>query len=168
MPKTSGSSVPSEYPPANFYFRVNVLSSGGRPPRNSVDASFQEVSGIAAELEVEPYREGGRNGYAHRLPVRTKYQNLVLKRGLVSQTSQLFEWCLNTLGTGTMPMLPIVPKDISVDLLGTEGADKDNVLKSWTFNRAWPVKWEISNLNAMGNEVVVETLEFTYDCFTVK
>jgi len=168
MPKTSSSSLGSGYPPANFYFRVNVFSAGGPPPRTSPDVSFQEVSGIAAELEVEPYREGGRNEFAHRLPLRTKYQNLVLKRGLVCQTSQFFKWCMNTLGTGTMPMWPVVVEDMTVDLLGTEAAERDQVLKSWTFHRAWPVKWEISNLNSMGNEVVVETLEVTYDRFSVK
>ena len=48
-----------------------------------VDASFQEVGGIGAELEIEAVQEGGENRYVHQLPKGVKHLRLTLKRGLV-------------------------------------------------------------------------------------
>ena len=39
-------------------------------------------------------------------------------------------------------------------------------LEAWNFVKAYPVKWSISNFNAQGNELVVETIELAYQYFT--
>jgi phage tail-like protein len=50
-----------------------------------------------------------------------------------------------------------------VSLLDEQGS----VLTMWEFTRALPVKWSISNFNAQENALVLETLEFSYQTFTV-
>ena len=52
-------------------------------------ASFTECSEIAAETEFEEIREGGVNDRVHRLPIRTLYRNLTLRRG-VDQDKALY------------------------------------------------------------------------------
>ena len=60
-------------------------------PLSSPVGYYTEVSGLAAEIEVKTYNEGGLNDRVHKLPTRMKYPNLVLKRGVTRRrTSQ--EW----------------------------------------------------------------------------
>ena len=51
------------YQTFNFAVEIEGLLVGG----------FTEVSGLESEVEVEEYREGGVNGFVHKLPVRTKF-----------------------------------------------------------------------------------------------
>ena len=163
----SGSSY---YPPAAFYFRVDVIGVlGAASLATSIDNSFEEVSGITAEFETEEIAEGGENRFTHRLPLRGKYANLVLKRGVVTSDSFLAEWCGQTIGSslagsslaGSSLGGPIVPQNILVSLL-SEGGLPSIV---WGFSNAWPVKWEISAMNAQENKLLMETLEFSYNYF---
>jgi len=38
-----------------------------------VVGGFSEVSGLEVEIDVEEYREGGKNEYVHYLPTGAKY-----------------------------------------------------------------------------------------------
>ena len=147
------------YPPAAFFFSVQVIGSGAGSPASSVDASFQEVSGIQAELEVQTVVEGGENRFAYRLPRYVKYPNLVLRRGAVTKGSTLGDWVTSTLGTGLAK--PVEPRDLMVNLLNTTGSP----LLSWTFVRAYPVKWDLAPLESMQNKVLIESLELAYNYF---
>lgn len=78
------------YPPVGFYFGVSIEGFN-----DTIDAEFQSVSGLSVDIETEEYAEGGENRFKHKLPVRTKFPNLVLKRGLVVKDSSLLKWCNN-------------------------------------------------------------------------
>ena len=77
-----------DYPPTGFYFKVIFSATLGMS-----DTSFQEVSGISSEVELEEVVEGGENRYVHRLPKSVKHPKLVLKRGIAKMTSPLVIWC---------------------------------------------------------------------------
>jgi len=143
------------YPPGAFYFSVSMVGAS----QAGIDASFQEVSGIEATLDVENVEEGGENRFSHRLPRIVKYPNLVLKRGLVTSGSLLADWLTSTLAAGLAQ--PVVPKDLLVTLLNM----RKSPLLSWTFTRAFPLRWELAQLNSERNEVLIETLELSYDYF---
>jgi phage tail-like protein len=147
------------YPPGAFYFRVAVLGTGAESSASGPDASFQEVSGMQATLEVETVNEGGENRFALNLPRYTKYSNLVLKRGMVARGSALGEWVVRTLGSGLA--LPIESRDVQVSLLDEKGI----TAVSWTFKSAYPVRWEASPLRSMESEILIETLELAYNYF---
>lgn len=147
--------MPEMYPPVGFYFKLEY-STGS----NTVDAAFQEVSGLNAELGIDEVAEGGENRFKHRLPLPAKYSNLVLKRGLVTNGSALAEWCKET--TESDFGQPIKTQAITVSLLDSGG----NKLMSWLFNDAWPVKWGASDFKSQENAIVIETLEFAYSFFT--
>jgi len=148
--------VPVYYPPPGFYFEVTVLGSPSSPwPRTAIDGSFQEISGIERELDVDEVREGGENRFTHRLPKRGKHGNLVLKRGLVSESSALANWAEATIGSDFSE--PIKPRTLLVTLLSAE-----HELIVWTFSNAYPVKWVTSSFNSTENNIAVETLEMAY------
>ncbi|TAF35771.1 MAG: phage tail protein [Cytophagales bacterium] len=148
------------YPPSAFSFVVTIGTSG-TPPK--IDNQFKEVSGINQELEMEDVIEGGENRFVHKLPTRIKNQELVLKRGLVVANSQLTDWCKKVLEQQLYST-----KDIQVDLMGFKDENKPlESLMHWSFVGAMPIKWEISDFNSMENELVVETITFSYQYFTV-
>ncbi len=143
------------YPPPAFAFTVTVL-----PMATSVDAAFQEVSGIDPKVQVQEVAEGGVNDYVHQLPGVTKHSNLVLKRGYVTQMSALALWAQQTVGStlGT----PIITQVIIVSLMASNGFP----LVTWTFQDAWPVKWEVGRFDSARNEVLTESLEIAYSTVT--
>ena len=144
------------YPPVGFYFK---LSFTGVSSAN--DVGFQEVSGISTEMGIEEITSGGENRFKYKLPTGTKYGNLVLKRGLMLDSSQLAQWCFSTIGSDLSQT--IIPRTIIVSLMDPDGKP----LMIWNFVRAWPVKWSISDLKSMEGEVVVESIEFAYNYFNV-
>lgn len=143
--------MPAAYPPAGFHFVVNFGLSGA----TGDDSRFQEVTGIEAELETISHKEGGENRFSYTLPVRGRYANLVLKRGLITN-SKVVEWCRNAIEN-----LDIDPVSIQVSLLN----ENHEPLQTWNFINAWPKKWSISGLNAMENRLVIESMEIVYQYF---
>jgi phage tail-like protein len=52
---------------------------------------FARCSGLQVEYEVLDYAEGGQNDFVHKLRGFTRYPNLVLTRGVTSETG-LLDW----------------------------------------------------------------------------
>lgn len=141
------------YPPVGFHFKVEFDLSG----INENDFRFQEVSGISTELETTTIKEGGENRFLHHLPVRAKYNDLVLKRGLLND-STLLDWCKDAIEN-----LSISPTNVWVTLLN----EQQEPLQTYSFINAWPKKWSISDFNAQESRLVVETLELAYQYFKI-
>ena len=136
------------YPPLGFHFLVEFANQ-------SDEYQFQSVSGLSVDLETEEIKEGGENRFKHKLPVRAKYPNLILKRGLLVN-SGLIDWC-NAATEG----FDFKPTDIIVKLLNEE----NQPLVSWNIVQAYPVKWSIGEFAAEESKIVIETLELTYNYF---
>ncbi|MBK9337418.1 MAG: phage tail protein [Lewinellaceae bacterium] len=164
------------YPPAGIYFSV-VFTEPENSKKNSTGGSidadfgrmdetigFQSVSGLTAEITTESYREGGQNEYEYKLPVRTQYPDLVLKRGLWIPRSptnmDIQSWFKEAIRS-----FVIQPKTITIKLMNP--ALKEPVM-SWEVYKAWPKKWSVSEFNAEENQIVIESMEFHYAYFEVK
>jgi phage tail-like protein len=141
------------YPPWGFYYKVEFAISS-----NLGDIRFQSVSGLSVEYDYESFREGGENRFEHKLPVRTKYGDLILKRGMLVD-SELIKWFNRAFRDRQFE-----PSDISVILLNEKGEP----LKTWKIAHAIPKRWLVSDLNSSENAIVIETLELTYRYFTVQ
>lgn len=146
--------MPGYYPPGSFYFALNFSGITAK-----ADAAFQEVTGINADIETEEVTCGGENRFRYKLPGITKFGNLALKRGFITSGSDLAKWC-NDILTGGFASA-ITPKTITVKLLDKDG----NILMSWDFLNAYPVKWGISDFKSMENAYVIESIEFAYNYF---
>jgi phage tail-like protein len=138
--------------PVSFYFSLSFRGE---------DAAFQEVSGISKELATEEIVCGGENRFKYKLPVATTNQNLVLKRAIITEGSQLVDWCASCLDNGLTSK--IVPNDVSVSLLDVNGM----VSIMWTFHNAYPVKYSISDFKSQENGIVIESIELAYTYFEV-
>ena len=141
------------YPPWGFYYKVEFGISD-----NINDARFQSVSGLSVEYEYENFREGGENRFEHKLPVRTRYADMVLKRGMLVG-SEVINWF-----TRAFRDRDFQPTDINVILMNENGEP----LRTWKVTQAIPKKWLISDLNSTENAVVIETMELTYRYFKVQ
>ena len=141
------------YPPPGFHFEVEVL---GVPPQDN-DVRFTEVSGLTVEVGTEEVAEGGENRFIQKFPGRAKYSELVLKRGLLVN-SEIVNWIRECVEDFT-----ITPKNIDVKLLN----EAHDPLVTWHVINAYPTKWSVSDFNSTGNAVVIESLQFFYQYFTV-
>ena len=141
------------YPPWGFYFKVvfNDVSL------DTNDVRFQSVSGLSVEYDYESYKEGGENRFEHKLPVRTKYTDLVLKRGMLVD-SAVIKWFLDAFNNRIFK-----PATITVNLMN----EKSEPLRSWNVVDAIPKKWIVSDFNSGENGIVIETMELTYRYFTI-
>jgi phage tail-like protein len=138
---------PSRDPFGAFRFRVEV---DGRTV-----GGFREVTGLAIELEVEDYREGGVNEHLHRLPKGVQHGRLTLRRGL-TDSLVLFDWQAKA-AQGELGRT-----GVHVYVLDETGQD------AWSFHcrDAIPVKWAAPELKADGNLLAVETLELVHNGFS--
>lgn len=142
------------YPPVGFHFKVEFQDLD----KEDVDIRFQSIAGLTIDMQTQSVKEGGEHRFEHVLPIRTKYTNLVLKRGL-TKNSKLIDWCLEAFQT-----LIIYPKNILVYLLNEE----HEPLMTWNIVHAWPKKWSVSDFNAEKGGLVIETLELQYQYFTIE
>lgn len=140
------------YPPWAFYYKVEF--EGSSEPN---EASFQSASGLSVEYDVEEYKEGGENRFTHKLPVRTKYADLVLKRGMLTGSATV-QWFLAAFRERIF-----LPRTVTVTLMN----EKSEPLRTWSVAHAVPKKWTVSDFTAGENAIVVETLELSYQYFTV-
>src|ERR1700761_4700297 len=99
------------YPPVSFSFSVTIPGITG-----ANEGSFQEVSGLQVKLGTEEVKEGGENRFVHRLPTPPKYENLVLKRGMLPISSPLITWARKGVESFTFE-----PKTITISLLDENG-----------------------------------------------
>ncbi len=142
------------YPPPAFHFRVDFLDIA----TVDNDVMFQSVSGLSASIETESVREGGENRFTHTLPARSEYSDLVLKRGVLKD-SGIVAWCRSALESFTFQ-----PTTVLVHLLN----EQHTPLVTWNIVHAWPKKWSTADLDAEKNALLIETLELSYNFFTVK
>lgn len=142
----------NDYPPVGFHFSVSFAGL-----EDDVDTQFQSVSGLTVDMETEEFTEGGENRFKHKLPVKTKYPNLVLKRGM-AVGSELIQWCRDA-----MEGFEFAPKDLTIRLLN----EKHEPLRTWSVVHAFPVKWAIDDFNAQESKLVIESLEFSYHYFKI-
>jgi phage tail-like protein len=139
---SKGSQQPD--PVAELRFKVEL-----QPDLNI--GRFSECTGISVEVETKEYMEGGSNDFVHKLPTRVKYPNVVLKRG-VTHEEALLQWFFESRYTP-------VRRDMTISLMGPG----TQLVRTWVFMNAYPVKWTGPNLNANSNAVASEQLEIVHN-----
>ncbi|OCX53145.1 hypothetical protein BEL04_02180 [Mucilaginibacter sp. PPCGB 2223] len=139
------------YPPVGFYFQVNVGNMTG-----ANEGAFQEVSGLSYKLGIKEVPEGGENRFVHKFPVPAKYENLTLKRGVLTGSS-IISWAQTALGQFTF-----TPATVVIYLMD----ENSSPIITWNFVNAYPVALKVEDLKAQGNTIAVESLELSYDYFT--
>ena len=96
-----------------------------------------------------------RIGRASRRGASVRYGNLVLRRGL-TRSAEWYDWWDRARKSKAS-----AKRRVSVVLLEARGEDANR----WTFSDVRPLAYHVSSLNALGSEVLVETLELAVGGF---
>lgn len=142
-------------PPLSHRFGVFFFAGGLIP--NPIDFKFQKVRGISTEVQLQTINEGGQNLYAHRLPTKVNYSNLVLERGYTLGSPLNIEFNV------AFSMFKFSPSNVLVTLFNEETIP----IGAWLYEKAYPVKWSVSDLDAHANSVVIDTMELAYTSFQI-
>ena len=141
------------YPPAAFRFKVQF---SGLSDDNEM--RFQSIGGLSSEVEMETFKEGGSNMFVYQLPVRIKFSDISLKRGLLVG-SDATKWMLDAMNSFTFS-----PKNLSITLMDDSG----DPLMTWDLYAALPKKWSVSEFNAEQSALVIEQLDLVVRDFNVR
>jgi phage tail-like protein len=91
-------------PLRNFKFQVQIIHPDTK--LNVLNMGFTNVAGLNMTTEVIPYREGGWNTNAHKLPGQTDFGPITLIQGVVSTQNGMWNWprpCSPSSGEGSLP-----------------------------------------------------------------
>jgi phage tail-like protein len=127
----------------NFNFKVEI--------EGVTQGAFKNVSGLDSETEVIEYQDGP-DIVLRKRPGRTKYSNIVLKRGYVT-SDELWKWRKGVIDGKTER------KSGSIILCDDEGKE---VLR-YNFFEAWPCKWKGFELDGKGNDAMAEEIELAVE-----
>ncbi|NJN24607.1 MAG: phage tail protein [Cyclobacteriaceae bacterium] len=136
-------------------FKFRVIWDG------SVIAGISGIGGLHRITEVIDYRDGGDSSQMRTSPGLTRFEPIVLERGLTHDRA--FEDWANLVfsiqgDAGTS--LKNYRKDIIIQLLNLQGS----VVKSYHIYRCWVSEYlPISTLDATGNEPALERLVLQHE-----
>lgn len=132
-------------PLRNFRFRLEI--------DGIAQAGFSEVLIAETTIDVVDFRLGTDPPYVRKLSGLTKFGNVTLKWGMTFGGSalDLFKWH-DEVSAG---QIKDRRKKVAIVVQDEAGGDAAR----FVITDAWPVKYDPSDLNAKGNEVVIELLE---------
>ena len=130
--------------PMTHRFGVTFLLAGLIP--NPLDIRFTEISGLGAKITTTNDPCSAPTLSASKIPTGIEYNELTLRRGLVmlSPVSKQVETIFRSF------------KFFRSDVLITVFSELGVPTGAWMFNEAFPVEWQLADLNAMEESVLVE------------
>lgn len=134
----------SQDPLQKFNFTLTV---DGLP----TSVGFQKVGGLSSEIGVSTYYEAGYD-VEHKLKGRRVGGQLTCERGAYASKDleALFKASLSDTDTR---------KDVTITLQDRDG----NAKRSWKATQCWVSKWEIDDLDATSDDVIIEKLTIEYE-----
>jgi phage tail-like protein len=114
--------------------------------------AFRSVSGLESETEVIEYQDGN-DLVVRKRPGRTRYSNVVLKRGMISGNGELWNW-YRAVQSGR-----IERKSVSVIVDGDDGAEK----LRYNMFEAWPCRWKGLTLDGTSQVTLTEEIEMVVE-----
>jgi phage tail-like protein len=125
---------------------------------------FSEVEGLEVNVEVATYREGGENGFVHKLPGHMTWPHIILRRG-VTNSDALFDWVNKTAGSGFAANSNKLTRSTgAITAIGPDGTR----LRSWELAEAFAVRWVGPRFSSTGTSPLQEEIEVAHHGFTSK
>jgi phage tail-like protein len=149
--------MPRTEPFGAYHFTVEI-------DHENIAYPFRSCSGLKSESAVVELEEGGFNNTTRKLIGRTKFPNIVLKRGFCGAGSELYKLrnqIINDLPSGKSPGKGwVTPNRFSgvITQLGPDGA-----CAKWRFTKGWICKWEGPDFDASKNEISIESVEIAHE-----
>ena len=117
------------------------------------EGHFTEVSGLGIKVEAIEYREAGNAQVVRRIPGQIAYGPVTLRYGLTN-SRELWDWLL------TAVQGRVERKNPSILMLDSEGVTE---IMRWDLINAWPAEWHGAPLDALNNEIAIESLTLVYE-----
>lgn len=127
----------------NFNFKVEI--------EGVTVGAFRNVEGLDSETEIVEFQDGD-DLILRKRPGRTKYSNIVLKRGYIN-SDELWQWRKKVIDG------KVERKSGSVILCADDGSE----IVRYNFFEAWPSKWKGFQVDGKGNDVMVEEVELAVE-----
>ena len=153
-------------PMENYRFYL-VIEGGDNPLDEDIGMGFATVSSFGYSVEVEEISVGGINDRKIVLPKSVHSTNVTCTRGLTNNKG-IYNW-IEEIKNGKFNkrnmLLMAFGGGVSMPsaVLNEAANALTRVRKAWSFEDAMPVKWELSGFEAMGNGIVIETLEIAVE-----
>lgn len=150
MPKFSVNAARYD-PYKNFKFRIKW--------NNQYVAGLSKMSALKRTTEVIEWREGGDVSGIHKMPGRTRYEPIVLERGVTHDAA--FEDWANLVfkyggGPGAEMSLKNFRKDIIIDFFNEQGVKA----LSYVVHRCWVSEYQaLPDLDANAHSVAIQYIK---------
>ncbi|MBQ1500540.1 MAG: phage tail protein [Sphingomonas sp.] len=131
-------------PLRNFRYRLEI--------DGIEQAGFSEVAIGETSNDPIEYREGNELTTVRKLNGLTKHANITLKWG-VTDSTELTAW-FQMVNDGATP-LDSARRTVVIRAQNEAGEDK----AAWEVTRAWPTKYNPTDLNGKGTDVAIDQLE---------
>jgi phage tail-like protein len=112
---------------------------------------WTKCDGLSIEYDVTEYREGGENGFVHRLAGRAKYTNIKLTRPIDASSAEVAVWVASV-------STKLIRQTAQIRVMDAAG----NTVVAWNLVGVYPVRWTGPTLDVGGNQVAYETLELAH------
>lgn len=144
--KAEASRTRDQDPLQGFKFRVSI---SGLP----AGVGFQSVGGLSREVAVVEYLESMYE-HAHKLPGRESVGEITLTRGMYADNylQTQYETIFNNNNCRST---------VTIDVCDAFG----NVRRTFQLAECWFSKYEVADLDATSDEVVIETLTMQFEEF---
>jgi phage tail-like protein len=137
--------APDPFRGYNFKVEIQGITEG----------AFTECSGMGVTVHALRYAEG-RSPVVRRIPGPVEYADVTLRYGLTSSRA-LWQWMQKTVEG------KVERKNVSIALLAPDGTTE--VLR-WNLNNAWISQWRGAPLDAMAQEIAIESITLVYETLT--
>ncbi len=116
-------------------------------------AHFTDCSGLAVSVKPIKYREAGNNQIVRHIPAYPDFAPVTLRYGFTS-SSELWKWMLTAIQG------KVDRKNVSVIMIDSSG---EGEMMRWNLIDAWPSEWRGAPLDAMKQEIAIESLTLVFD-----
>jgi len=123
-----------------------------------VDAGFSKASGLEIDTDEIEYREGKDPSTPTKFAGQTKYPNIVLERGQLTNLDAfaavgvVFD---KTSGQGSA--------NYKFECFINQQDRTGVIVRQWKVNQAWVKNWKLSDLDASTSELVMETITLAHE-----
>ena len=114
--------------------------------------TWSKIEGLGYKYKVTEYREGGVNGYMHKLVGPVEYTNIRLTRSVDQDSKLVAAWLSSNL-------VKVVPQTMAITAMNSAGSE----ITTWNLAGVVPVGWTGPALDISGNQVATETFEIAYE-----
>jgi phage tail-like protein len=158
-------------PLRNFKFQVTIYPTSGSPlGSSSLVMGFMTVSGIATNIDVIPYREGGMNTTTQKMPGQADFNPVTFSHGVILGAQNDLKWIQQLFtvmqGSGATDATTNFRCSVEVAVLNHPVTAKSaQVGAEFMLYNAWPTSLAYSDLDAGANQLFIAQMALAYEGF---